>query len=858
VEAHASTRAEAEREALVTAVQEALTEFMQAQAKHPAVEERIRKELSEIQRRHYKPLVKRWKLLIDDSHTGQHYLEGRVVLDRDVLQLWATRWLKELSEGGKGKAAVLQHRLSVYIAPVSLKDAGLSKLELRLREEFMYALQKRLDQRGYDIKKESQRAQAQYVLKLADAEYDRRGLLGSMAFTVEILDNRADGSLLATAYGSADASLQTTEITVRKELAERASKKVAAELHRKFEELATSRPPTEIVLYASDDISRRRAGPSLIDGLADIFAIRTDDEFDQFVDAIDEQVTKEAGRYLFSYRIPGDYKVSSRHLKESLPKLHARVLGGKNVQIATAAAGRKWLVFDEADRPKDSIVNSWMVTTEALIRAGKLDNPPGVDANALDTVRHQLRKDPANPQAYELLARIADVYVRRSYDAMDRDQPGQANRYLNRAEYVLGDVKAEPLDESWHAIRQARETLLKKPPLPPTPQQPQGSPDTVLVSTLMSSNPQIVFPDLEAKLRGLQSKKVAKVAKVVALAADPDGINRITANGTAVTFRPAAHQYGTYLDLPGAKTQQFFLPHSLEGGTGRIEVSVTDSKGNTTKRAVRVADGKASVLVMNPSESGRIVVEKGRFWALLIGNQNYSNGVAPLATPHRDVEHLQEVLVQHYAFAPDRVVVVKDATRDQMLVALDRMHDQVKGNDSLLIFYAGHGHQDKGFGGKGFWIPVDGMPPWATEKSPRTTWLPNSQVHDILQASRAKHILLISDSCYSGTFRTRSIGVPSGFAANLEFFYKLIGKESRRAITSGDLEPVADGGAEGHSIFAYHLIKQLERPGGAVNGERLFQRIRGPVESGSKQHPQYFTIQGAGDDGGDFVFIPGS
>jgi hypothetical protein len=186
------------------------------------------------------------------------------------------------------------------------------------------------------------------------------------------------------------------------------------------------------------------------------------------------------------------------------------------------------------------------------------------------------------------------------------------------------------------------------------------------------------------------------------------------------------------------------------------------------------------------------------------------------------------------------------------------MQDQVKGYDSLLIYYAGHGFQDKGFGGKGFWIPVDGISPLATEKSPRTSWLPNSRVHDVLHASRAKHILLISDSCYSGTFKTRSIGAPAGFAANVQFFYTLTGKESRRAITSGDMEPVADGGAEGHSIFAYHLIRQLQQSPGAVNGERLFQQIRGPVEDNSQQHPQYFIIQGAGDEGGDFVFIPRS
>ena len=46
VEVRAASRAEAEREALVTAVQEALTEFMQAQAKDHSVEQRISKELA--------------------------------------------------------------------------------------------------------------------------------------------------------------------------------------------------------------------------------------------------------------------------------------------------------------------------------------------------------------------------------------------------------------------------------------------------------------------------------------------------------------------------------------------------------------------------------------------------------------------------------------------------------------------------------------------------------------------------------------------------------------------------------------------------------------------------------------------
>jgi hypothetical protein len=116
--------------------------------------------------------------------------------------------------------------------------------------------------------------------------------------------------------------------------------------------------------------------------------------------------------------------------------------------------------------------------------------------------------------------------------------------------------------------------------------------------------------------------------------------------------------------------------------------------------------------------------------------------------------------------------------------------------------------------------------------------------------------LLISDSCYSGSFKTRSIGERRAFAANAAFFYGLATKTSRRAITSGDLEPVADGGAPGHSIFAYHLINTLRQASSAINGERLFQLLVDPVTQKSNQTPQYFTVQGAGDQGGDFVFVP--
>ncbi|PON15920.1 hypothetical protein C2W62_21215 [Candidatus Entotheonella serta] len=201
------------------------------------------------------------------------------------------------------------------------------------------------------------------------------------------------------------------------------------------------------------------------------------------------------------------------------------------------------------------------------------------------------------------------------------------------------------------------------------------------------------------------------------------------------------------------------------------------------------------------------------------------------------------MLIDQYRFQSDHIEIVQNATLKDMKVKLDKMHDQVKDNDSLLIYYAGHGYQDNSFGGKGYWMPVDALPAWS-EASPRTTWFANSIVHQAIEVSRAKHILLISDSCYAGTLKYRSTQQRQLYAMSESFIFSLAGKKSRRAITSGDLEPVLDSDGEGGnlSLFARHLTETLSNAEGPLNAQRLFDIVRGKVYKRQGQHPQYFTI----------------
>lgn len=239
-------------------------------------------------------------------------------------------------------------------------------------------------------------------------------------------------------------------------------------------------------------------------------------------------------------------------------------------------------------------------------------------------------------------------------------------------------------------------------------------------------------------------------------------------------------------------------------------------------------------------------LELGRYHALIISSQNYQH-LTPLKTPHGDAEALAAVLRADYGF---KVTMLRDANRATTLDALDRFVEKLTPNDNLLIFYAGHGHLDPATG-EGYWLPVTANP------RRRSEWISNSDISDTLRATTARHVLVISDSCFSGTL-TRSAGAGLSVGSNkLAYFEKLASKRSRTSLSSGGLEPVDDGGSDGHSVFSGALITALQRNNEPLlEAESLYSRIRRPVSlnSSALQKPRYSDVRATGHDEGDFLF----
>jgi tetratricopeptide (TPR) repeat protein len=232
----------------------------------------------------------------------------------------------------------------------------------------------------------------------------------------------------------------------------------------------------------------------------------------------------------------------------------------------------------------------------------------------------------------------------------------------------------------------------------------------------------------------------------------------------------------------------------------------------------------------------------GRYHALVIGNNAYRH-MDRLETAINDARAVGQVLRTGYGFD---VRVLTDTTRADIVEVLDEYRARLREGDNLLIYYAGHGWLDHE-ADKGFWLPVDAHP------DKRTQWVSNDTVRDALRALKAKHVLVVADSCFSGTLTRGAAAKRTDRSA--EYLQRMARLKARQVLTSGGLEPVADSGGGGHSPFAAALIEALRSNPGVLDATSLFSELRRPVALRSDQVPQFADIRMAGHEGGDFLFV---
>ena len=350
-----------------------------------------------------------------------------------------------------------------------------------------------------------------------------------------------------------------------------------------------------------------------------------------------------------------------------------------------------------------------------------------------------------------------------------------------------------------------------------------------IVQTPPAAGPPVITVTSPAVQRGLAVKVRSDAVTVSGAASSSRGIARVTVNGQQAA-----------LDDRG----NFSVELLLRPGENLIEVQALDLQRGTASEQFRIVRETVKPVVQAVVPSNHQGVGSGTYHALLIAVQDYrSTEITKLDHPVQDASRLRDLLISNYTFDPSNVTLLKNPDRKEIFKAFESLRKTVGPNDSVLVFFAGHGVWREDMQ-QGFWLPRD-----ASGMSDPSDWIPNSTLRDYIKAIRARHLLLMADACFSGgIFKVRD-----AFSRPDAAVEKVFEMPSRKALTSGSLKTVPD-----RSVFVEYLLKRLrENRDQYLDAQKLYSRFREAVINNSPvgQTPLYGAISETGDEGGDFIFV---
>lgn len=231
----------------------------------------------------------------------------------------------------------------------------------------------------------------------------------------------------------------------------------------------------------------------------------------------------------------------------------------------------------------------------------------------------------------------------------------------------------------------------------------------------------------------------------------------------------------------------------------------------------------------------------GTQYAVLIAVNRYRDWNA-LRHPVEDAREIREILSRRYFV--DRFIELYDeaATKAGIIRLFNQLISTTKPEDGVFIFFAGHGHLDP-MSDTGFWIPADG----GMDRFAQDNWLPNSQIRGFISKMKARHVVLMSDSCFSGDILNPTRAITPEITS--EYFRKAYSRVSRQVITSGASEAVPDS-----SEFARGLKLALEgNTAPQLDPLMLYQQVRLGMRATT---PLFGDLKDSGhQDGASFLFF---
>lgn|GEM_PF-5909740 len=234
----------------------------------------------------------------------------------------------------------------------------------------------------------------------------------------------------------------------------------------------------------------------------------------------------------------------------------------------------------------------------------------------------------------------------------------------------------------------------------------------------------------------------------------------------------------------------------------------------------------------------------GKNYLLVIGINLYKHH-NNLRNAVKDAKSLAALLEKRYIFHEVKSLFNRDATRENIIRTIEGYELKISKNDNLLIFFSGHGYYRKK-SKTGYLIPHD------AEADTSSGFIENSSLINLLRAIDARHILLVFDSCFSGSIL---ISKDAGMKAVAEAVESI---PSRHAMAAANIELASDGIAGSNSPFTKVLLEKLyQNDHHKLPVSHLFIETRMRLkDKGAKQTPIGGSINAHFDfdEGGEFIF----
>ncbi len=278
-----------------------------------------------------------------------------------------------------------------------------------------------------------------------------------------------------------------------------------------------------------------------------------------------------------------------------------------------------------------------------------------------------------------------------------------------------------------------------------------------------------------------------------------------------------------------AQTIDIQIP--LAGGANTIYIVAANSAGATESETRTIRYGY------------KTVVTKGKYYGLFIGINDYTDiSLADLENPVSDATRLRDILTSGYSFDTHSAFLLKNPKKEDIVRKVQELQNALSESDYLLIFFAGHGKMQ---GNEGYWLAADAAVANAYN------WISSSELNSYLRNFKSRHILLVSDACYSGSFFMREAD-DIGDNSEQRACEILEENKSRCAMTSGAKTSVPD-----KSTFIEYLTKRLrDNSQSCLSAEQLYLSFKTAViaNSPNNQIPQFGLIPQTGHEGGGFIF----